>query len=120
MKEEYGERNNKLMPILSKFDNRAKVDFTILEIKNNNVEEGIECFSHWCSIEDGNCEVKRNNQLTLTVFEREKNKLLIHDNFNNLDIEVVFTDGVPFCTFCQIDDCAHAGFAICAKQNLFG
>jgi hypothetical protein len=108
------------MPILSKFDNRAKVDFTILEIKNNNVEEGIECFIHWCSIEDGNCEVKRNNQLTLTVFEREKNKLLIHDNFNNLNIEVVFTDGVPFCNMCGLYDCAHAGFAICAKQNLDG
>ena len=98
--------------------NRVKVDFTILEIKNNNVEEGIECFSHWSSIEDRNCEVKRNNQLTLTVFEREKNKLLLHDNLNNLDIEVVFTDGVPFCNMCGLDDCAHAGFAICAKQNL--
>jgi hypothetical protein len=107
------------MPILSKFDNRAKVDFTILEIKNNNVEEGIECFSHWLSIEDGNSEDKKNVQLILKVFEKEKNKLLLHDNFNNLDIEVIFTDGVPFCTLCQIDDCAHAGFAICTKQNLF-
>ena len=68
------------MPISHKIGNRVKVDFAILEIKNNNVEEGIECFSHWSSIEDGNCEVKRNNQLTLTVFEREKNKLLLHDN----------------------------------------
>ena len=108
------------MPISHKIGNRVKVDFAILEIKNNNVEEGIECFSHWSSIEDGNCEVKRNNQLTLTVFEREKNKLLLHDNLNNLDIEVVFTDGIPFCSMCGLDDCAHAGFAICAKQNLLG
>ena len=108
------------MPILPEINNRVNDDFVIFEIKNNNVEEGIECFSHWSSIEDGNCEVKRNNQLTLTVFEREKNRLLLHDNLNNLDIEVVFTDGVPFCTLCQIDDCAHAGFAICAKQNLLG
>ena len=108
------------MPISHKIGNRVKVDFAILEIKNNNVEEGIECFSHWSSIEDGNCEVKRNNQLTLTVFEREKNKLLLHDNLNNLDIEVVFTDGVPFCNMCGLDDCAHTGFAICAKQNLLG
>lgn len=107
------------MPILSKFNNKVKVvDFTQQEIKNNNVEEGIECFSHWSSIEDGNLEVKRNNQLTLKVFERDKNRLLIHDNFKNLNIEVEFTDGVPFCHICGIDDCAHAGFAICAKQNL--
>ena len=108
------------MTILSKFDDRVNVDFTILEIKNNNVEEGIECFTHWSSIEDGNCEVKRNNQLTLKVFEREKNRLLIHDNFKNLDIEVIFTDGVPFCYMCGIDDCAHAGFAICARLNPLG
>ena len=107
------------MQILSKFDTRAKVDFTILEIKNNNVEEGIECFSHWLSIEDGNSEDEKNVQLILKVFEKEKNKLLLHDNFNNLDIEVIFTDGVPFCNLCQIDDCAHTGFAICTKQNLF-
>jgi hypothetical protein len=30
------------MPILSKFDNRVEIDFTQQEIKNNNVEEGIE------------------------------------------------------------------------------
>ena len=117
MREE-AERNNKLMSILPETNNSLNDEFAISEIKNNNVEEGIECFSHWSSIEDGNCEVKRNNQLTLTIFEREKNRLLIHDNFKNLDIEVIFTDGVPFCYLCCVDDCAHAGFAICAKQNL--
>ena len=96
-------------------------DFIRVEIVNNNVEEGIECFSHWLSIQDENCDDEDNSkniQLTLTAFEKEKNKLLLHDNPNNLDIEVVFTDGVPFCTLCQIDDCAHTGSAISAKQNL--
>ena len=110
------------MPILPESDNRVNVDFVLFEIKNNNVEEGIECFSHWLSIKDGNSDEdnSKNIQLSITTFEREKNKLLLHDNLNNLDIEVVFTDGVPFCTFCQIDDCAHAGFAICARQNFLG
>jgi hypothetical protein len=102
-----------------KVSNRVKVDFTIQEIKNNNVEEGIECFTHWSYIEDGNCEVKKNNQLRLTIFESEKNKFLIHDNFINMDIEVIFADGIPLCNKCCLDDCAHAGFAICARQNLF-
>ena len=121
MKEE-GERNKKLMPILPETRKSLDHDFAILEIKNNNVEEGIECFSQWLSIKDGNCDEdnSRNIQLILTAFERKKNKLLLHDNLNNIDIEVVFTDGVPFCTLCQIDDCAHTGFAICAKQNLLG
>ena len=124
MKEE-GERNKKLMPILPETRKSLGHDFAILEIKNNNVEEGIECFSHWLSMQDGgenksDEDNSRNIQLILKVFEKEKNKLLLHDNFKNLDIEVVFTDGVPFCTLCQIDDCAHTGFAICAKQNLLG
>ena len=109
------------MPILPETNNRIDDNFAVFEIKNNNAEEGIECFSHWLSIKDGNCdEDDRNSQLTLTTFEREKNKLLLHDNLNNSDIEVVFNDGVPFCTLCQIDDCAHTGFAICAKQNIDG
>ena len=110
------------MQIFPETDNRVNNDFVLCEIKNNNVEEGIECFSHWLSIKDGNYDENnsKNIQLSLTTFEREKNKLLLHDNINNLYIEVVFTDGVPFCTLCQLDDCAHTGFAICAKQNLFG
>ena len=110
------------MPILPETHNRVNDDFALFEIKNNNVEEGIECFSHWLSIKDGNCDEEdnsRNIQLSLTRFEREKNKLLLHDNLKNLDIEIVFTDGVPFCNLCQMDDCAHTGFAICAKQNFF-
>ena len=107
------------MPILSDTSTSLDHDFALFEIVNNNLEEGIECFIHWLSIQDENCdEDNRNIQLTLTAFEKEKNKLLLHDNPNNLDIEVVFTDGVPFCTLCQKDDCAHTGFAICAKQNL--
>ncbi len=99
-------------------------DFTKIEIVNNNLEEGMECFNHWLSIQDGENkndeDDSRKIQLILKVFEKEKKKLLLHDNLKNLNIEVVFTDGVPFCTFCQIDDCAHTGFAICAKQNLDG
>jgi len=109
------------MPILPETDNRVNDDLVLCEIKNNNVEKGIECFSQWLSIEEGNSEDDNNNnnvQLTLVVFEKENNKLLLHDNLHNSDIEIVFTDGVPFCTLCRTDDCAHTGFAICAKQNL--
>ncbi|HJS64305.1 MAG TPA: hypothetical protein VJ767_05550 [Nitrososphaeraceae archaeon] len=121
MKEE-AERNNKLMPVLPETNNSFNDEFAISEIKNNNVEEGIECFTHWLSIRDGNCseDNRRNIHLTLTTIGKDKNKILLHDNLNNLDIEVVFTDGVPLCTLCHTDDCVHTGFAICAKLSLFG
>jgi hypothetical protein len=111
------ERNNKLMPIISK--TKSVYTSGILEIKNNNLEEGMEYFSQWLSIEEGNGEDNNKNvQLTLIVFEKMSNKLLLHDNLHKSDIEIIFTDGVPFCTLCRTDDCAHSGFAICAKQNL--
>ena len=96
--------------------------FAICAIKNNNVEEGIECFNHWLSTQEGNISIEENRmiQLTLKAFEKEKNKLLLHDNLSNFDIEVVFTNGAPFCFKCLVDDCAHTGFAKCVKQNLQG
>ena len=108
------------MSVLPETNNSLNDEFAISEIKNNSAEEGIECFTHWLSIRDGNCgeDNRRNIHLTLTTIAKEKNKILLHDNLNNLDIEVVFTDGVPSCTLCHTDDCAHAGFAICAKLSL--
>jgi len=108
------------MLLLPETNNSVNDDFALFEIKNNNLEEGMECFTHWLSVKEGNCdeENRRNMQLTLITFEKEKNKIFLHDNLNNLDIEVSFTDGVPFCNLCHIDDCAHTGFAICAKLTL--
>ena len=84
------------MPIISK--TKSVYNSGILEIKNNNLEEGIECFSQWLSIEEGNSEDgNKNVQLTLIVFEKMNNKLLLHDNFHKSDIEIIFTDGVQFC-----------------------
>jgi len=110
------------MPVLSETNNSVNNEFPISEIKNNNVEEGIECFTHWLSVKDGNCDEdnRRSMQLIFIASEKEKNKILLHDNLKNLDIEVSFTDGVPFCNLCHIDDCAHTGFAICAKLTLLG
>lgn len=93
----------------------------IITIKNNNLEEGIECFSNWLSIDEqtNGEEDKKNVQLILKVFDKENDKLLLQDNLKNLEIMIKFDNGVPFCLFCNTDDCAHTGFAICAKQNLY-
>ncbi|MGI9011200.1 MAG: hypothetical protein ACR2F1_08445 [Nitrososphaeraceae archaeon] len=55
--------------------------------------------------------------MTLKIFEKD-NRILIHDNFQNIDIEVKFDNGIPLCTLCNTSECAHTGFAICAEQNL--
>ena len=89
----------------------------IIEVKNNILEEGIECFTHWLSAEEGNSEKNSYIQLTLKIFEKD-NRIIIHDYFQNIDIEVKFDNGIPLCTLCNTCECAHAGFAICAEQNL--
>lgn len=89
----------------------------IIEVKNNILEEGIECFTHWLSAEEGNSEKNSYIQLTLKIFEKD-NRIIIHDYFQNIDIEVKFDNGIPLCTLCNTSECAHAGFAICAEQNL--
>jgi len=92
-------------------------DFSNLEIRNNILKEGRDCFTQWLSAEEGNS--KRNNyiQLSLELFEKAS-RILIHDNFHNIDIEVKFDNGIPICILCNTYDCAHIGFAICAEQNL--
>lgn len=92
-------------------------DDDIIKVKNNILEEGIACFTHWLSAEEGNREKNSYIQLTLKKFEKD-NIILIHDYFQNIDIEVKFDNGVPLCTLCKTSECAHAGFAICAEQNL--
>ncbi len=92
-------------------------DNNIIEVKNNILEEGIECFTHWLSAEEGNSEKNSYIQLTLKIFEKD-NRILIHDYFQNIDIEVKFDNGVPVCTLCKTAECAHAEFAICTEQNL--
>jgi len=36
----------------------SNTDNNIIEVKNNILEEGIECFTHWLSAEEGNSEKK--------------------------------------------------------------
>ncbi|HET7642776.1 MAG TPA: hypothetical protein VFK40_04655 [Nitrososphaeraceae archaeon] len=53
--------------------------FAIGVIKNNNVEEGIECFNHWLSTQGRNISIEENRmiQLTLKAFKKEKKYIII-------------------------------------------
>ena len=60
------ERNHKLMPIIDQ-TKYAYNSNNLFKNKNNNLEEGIECFSNWLSIEEGNEENKKNVHLILSI-----------------------------------------------------
>lgn len=68
--------------------------------------------------------LKREIVKEITIFNyllkylKKDRRILIHDNFHNIDIEVKFDNGIPVCILCNTYDCAHIGFAICAERNL--
>jgi len=83
------------------------------DIRNNLVEEGMKYYSHWLSVEEGSInESDIRLELLLKEVDYENNKLIIHDNLQNQDIEVIINNGSPVCTTCKTDDCSHVGFAI--------
>lgn len=87
-------------------------------IRNNILEEGIGCYTHWLSVQEGNFdELDINVDISLKQLDYEKNILIIQDRLQNLDIKILINNGFPECTLCQSDDCAHIGFAICLIQN---
>ena len=53
----------------------------------------MECFTHWLSAEERNSEINNYIHLSLKMFEKDS-RILIHDNFHNINIEVKFDNGV--------------------------
>ena len=63
------------------------------KIRNNILQEGIECYSHWLSVEEGNINnLDINVELSLKQLEYENNKLIIHDKSQNLDIKIIINN----------------------------
>ena len=97
---------------------RSQINSNNSDIRSNALEEGIKYFSHWLSVEQGSInESDIKLELLLKELDYEKNKLVIHDNLQNLEIEVIIDNGSPVCVTCKTDDCFHVGFAIGAIQS---
>jgi hypothetical protein len=89
-----------------------------LEIRNNILEEGRECFTHWLPAEDGNGERNNYIQLSLKIFEKDS-RILIHNNSHNTDIEVKFDNGVPVCILCNTYElCPYRVCNLCRTKSL--
>ena len=57
------------------------------------------------------------NHIILKIYEKDK-ECILNDNTVHSYIKIKINDGVPFCTYCQDDSCAHVGFTICVMQLL--
>lgn len=85
------------------------------DIKNNQIDYGILCFSQWLSSKEGNTT----DELKIILKNQDdENNIELFDLVENVEVDVIFDNGIPFCKKCQTGDCAHTGFAICVKQNI--
>jgi hypothetical protein len=64
---------------------------------------------HWLSSEHKNSALY--NPITVKEFINDKH-VLLYDSVAATDVTVDIIKGVPFCRFCDSDDCGHVGFTI--------
>jgi hypothetical protein len=88
------------------------------DVNNNNsfhisdLEDGEFAFMEWLDSED---KTSSENHLVLKRYEKDK-ECILNDNTLHSYIKVNIDDGVPVCTYCQTDSCAHVGYTICVMQ----
>ncbi len=94
---------------------KIKIDESIeADVKNNQLDYGILCFSQWLSSKEGNAT---DDLKIILKNQDDENDIKLLDVVENVEVSIVFDNGIPFCKKCNTDDCAHTGFAICVKQN---
>jgi hypothetical protein len=82
-------------------------------IRNNDIDEGVIAFSMWLGSQG------KDSSSTVSISAREfvlGRLVILHDHAMQKDIPVEISNGVPFCKECDMNDCAHVGFAICTEQ----
>jgi uncharacterized ferredoxin-like protein len=98
------------------FRTRRKASEKLLAtiVRNNTVDEGIAAFTLWLGENESFVVIP----ITMKQFTRGINKLFVslQDNILRKHVTVEIVDGVPFCSECKSNDCAHVGFAVCAEQ----
>jgi hypothetical protein len=86
--------------------------------KCESLDQGTFAFLHWMNSDVKKSLSSSDNPIILKRFVNDKYTIL-HDTCLSRDVGVKITEGIPFCKYCNSDDCAHVGFAICVEQ-LYG
>jgi hypothetical protein len=83
-----------------------------LGIINNNLDEGVITFGLWL-----NAENKKSIAIPIMMKDfAEGKRAVLQDNALQKEVIVNIVEGIPFCSECRSNDCAHVGFVICAEQ----
>lgn len=80
-----------------------------------SLEEGMHAFIQWLNSDDKGSLSE--NPIVLLKLVNDTCTIL-YDTGIQTELEVAIYNGVPYCKYCNVDDCAHVGFSIEAKQLL--
>jgi hypothetical protein len=80
----------------------------------DTIEDGTEAFMQWMGSADKK-SLTCDNPIVLTRFINDVHAVL-YDTSLSKEIEVRLASGIPYCSYCKSDDCAHIGFTICVEQ----
>lgn len=84
-------------------------------IRNNEIGEGVVAFSIWLRMQEKGPAFSR--AALISTIEFVPGRLVVmHDNLIQRDVTVEISNGIPFCKECEMNDCAHVGFAVCTAQ----
>jgi hypothetical protein len=85
--------------------------------KCESLDEGTFAFMCWMN-SDNKKSVTSDNPIVLLKFVNDKHTIL-YDTDLHSEVDVQINEGVPYCRYCKLDDCAHVGFAVCVEE-LYG
>lgn len=75
----------------------------------NTLDAGTSAFIHWPS--SGHKRSILHNPIIVKEYTNDKYAIL-YDGVAATDVTVDIVNGVPFCRYCNSDDCGHVGFTI--------
>ena len=78
------------------------------------IDDGTDAFMQWMNSADKK-SLSSANPIVLIKFMNDVHTVL-YDTTLAKEIDVESTNGIPYCSHCKSDDCAHVGFTICLEQ----
>jgi hypothetical protein len=85
--------------------------------KCESLDEGTFAFMRWMN-SDNKKSITSDNPIVLLKFVNDKHTIL-YDTDLHIQVDVQINEGVPYCSYCKLDDCSHVGFAVCVEE-LYG
>jgi hypothetical protein len=113
------EKNGEEPPpdISSGQDNNSNNNKHEFHNKCESLDEGTFAFMHWMN-SDNKKSITSDNPIVLLKFVNDKHTI-VYDTDLHSEVDVQINEGVPYCSYCKLDDCSHVGFAVCVEE-LYG